>query len=275
LRDYEEALQRAINGVKELSRIEGQTSVEVSPDKQTIATITKDGKVRLSDFRGKERKVLRHDKEEIINIYFSQDGSKIATVSVAKNEPKNNSKKGEGQSVTQQTRKHSIKLWNSQGQEIQSFEPIDKFDNIIFSPNDKLIVTKDWRNGTAKLWKIEGKQLIDLLPDEKFNIDYNLNSSKDGNTIATVSGEGENRKIKVWTLKGKQLIPLLPDEKFNDVDFGDDGNTIATVSGEGDKYTVKLWNSQGQLIQRFSSIENSDYIQIKPNHKLIVTKSTN
>ncbi|MDY6785621.1 MAG: TIR domain-containing protein, partial [Cyanobacteriota bacterium] len=345
--EVEKALWRALFDVKELNRIEAQKSVEVSPDKQTIATIAEDGKVRLWDFQGKEKTPQPLAREEkITDIYFTQDGKEIATVSgegekrtiklwngqgkfiqsfnliekfdyidISPNgelivtfsweEDKQTAKLWKIESEAKQLKplnnetfndvifsedgkkiatvsgegeKRTIKLWNGQGKFIlQSFNLIEKFDYIDISPNGKLIVTESWEEGkwTAKLWKIEGQKLKPLLADENISeVDF----SKDSNKIATVRREGNNRTVKLWKIESedKQPTRLLRDERINHAaTFSEDGDKIATVRREGDKRIVKLWDSQGKLIQSFDPIEKFSWIDFSPNGELIVTHRRN
>nr|WP_181154217.1 hypothetical protein [Nostoc sp. 'Peltigera membranacea cyanobiont' N6] len=91
---------------------------------------------------------------------------------------------------------HSIiKLWNQQGQELQSIKALN-CGVITFSPNSKVIASG--ANGEIKIWRcLDGREIQSLSPFMKgvYNkIAYSLCFSHDGNMIASTFGD----RIVLW-----------------------------------------------------------------------------
>ncbi|MFN4832506.1 MAG: WD40 repeat domain-containing protein, partial [Pseudanabaena sp.] len=96
--------------------------------------------------------------DSVSSVAFSPDGKTIATGS------------------------DTVKLWNLEGKEIQSFNS-DSVRSVAFSPDGKTIATGSY-DSTVKLWDLEGKELQSF----KAHSDKSVSSvafSPDGKTIAT------------------------------------------------------------------------------------------
>jgi WD40 repeat protein len=253
----EKALRAALNERKEFNRLgERNTTVSVSPDNETIATLSKDGAVKLWNFQGKTFKTLPH-KGEVTNIFFSpEDGKTIATLSEDK----------------------TVKLWNKDGKELGRV-PEQAVSSVEFSPDGKLIATysRDLNNSTVKLWKLDGEKLNRFNPfpsGEKFN---ELTFSDDGKLIATYSGDEENRTVKLWRLNGEKLnrfYSFPSGEKFDALQFSRNGKFIATYSWRGDG-SSKLWSIEGKQLKRLLPNEKLDGVEFSRDSKLIATYSGN
>jgi WD40 repeat protein len=251
----ENVLRAALNEHKEFNRLgERNTTVSVSPDNETIATLSKDGAVQLWNFQGKTFKTLPH-KGEVTNIFFSpEDGKTIATLSEDK----------------------TVKLWNKDGKEL-GLLPEQAVSWVDISPDGKLIATHsaDSNNTTVKLWKLDGKKLnrFNRFPfGEKFN---NLTFSNDGKLIATYSGDEENRTVKLWRLNGEKLnrfYSFPSGEKFDALQFSRNGKFIATYSWRGDG-SSKLWSIEGKQLKRLLPNEKLDGVKFSRDSKLIATYS--
>lgn len=228
-KDVEIVLKKALYRVKELNRGEGQTVARVSPKSQFIATLTKDGKANLWNFQGQEQASLSHGDEKITAIVLSQNGNQVLTAST------------EGEKAT-------LKLWNTQGKLIQSFEPIEKFDDFYVSPNEKVVVTyrvKDERT-TINIWKIEGQKLIPLLSKESFT---DVSLSSDGQKIYTVTGDDNQRTIQVWNNQGQPLQSFDPIAPFDYFYLQGNDQVLVTVSEQDGIKTVNAWTPDGQKLR--------------------------
>jgi WD40 repeat protein len=93
----EKALREALKDRKEFNRLgEYNTTVSVSPDNETIATVSKGGGVKLWNFQSKTFKTLPY-KGEVTNIFFSPDDGKTIA-----------------------NRDNTVQLWNQNGDELQT-----------------------------------------------------------------------------------------------------------------------------------------------------------
>ncbi|NEP08746.1 MAG: hypothetical protein F6K14_00500 [Symploca sp. SIO2C1] len=188
-----------------------------------------------------ERNQLQHQKSSIINLAYSPDGERIATLGI------------DG----------SICLWNQRGElthdcwqgheEIRDNESTS-IPSIIFSANGEQIATL-FKDGTAHLWNLEGQKfprkqaLPQDLPDTVTSIAF----SQDGNLMTITDTKG---RIYLWDKQGnlqnswegykkedddakKELEKTL-----NQVFFTPDYQFIATLSDNG---TLRLWDKQGNL----------------------------
>ncbi len=251
----EKALRAALNEHKEFNRLgERNTTVRVSPDNETIATLSKDGAVQLWNFQGKTFKTLPH-KGEVTNIFFSpEDGKTIATLSENK----------------------TVKLWNKDGKELGRV-PEQAVSWVNISLDGKLIATYsgDSNNRTVKLWKLDGEKLnrFNRFPfGEKFN---GLTFSDDGKFIATYSDDDANRTVKLWRLNGEKLnhfYSFPSGEKFDALQFSRNGKFIATYSWREDG-SSKLWSIEGKQLKRLLPNEKLDGVGFSRDSKLIATYS--
>ena len=262
-----------------------------SPNGQLIATISWEDDITVKLWRIEADRLTRlHPNEKFMDFDFNEDGSTIATISKAGD-------------------KRIIKLWDDRGKLRQSFPPIEAFNYMYFSPNDRLIVTGSWEKGQT-IWKIEDERLTHLHSDEKFD---KVSFSEDGNQIATIK---DRDFIKLWTPDGEELQTLPIKNTIDKVYFSAEGKTIATKSDDTvqfweidssdrtilqgqyadlqevklspteskffaiaynwqeDKHTAKLWRiEEGLEPQPLLSDETLDWVRFSDDGKLIATDS--
>ncbi len=183
--------------------------------------------------------------DSVVSVAFSPDGKTIVTGSWDK----------------------TVKLWNLEGKEIQTFKGhSSNVVSVAFSPDGKTIVTGSW-DKTVKLWNLEGKEIQTLKghSDSVSSVAF----SPDGKTIVTGS---RDNTIKLWNLEGKELQTLKGhSDSVWSVAFSPDGKTIAT--GSGDR-TVKLWNLEGKEFQTFKGhSSNVNSVAFSQDGKTIATGS--
>ncbi|RQH21662.1 hypothetical protein D5R40_31390, partial [Okeania hirsuta] len=162
---------------------------------------------------------------------------------------------------------NTVKLWNRQGQLLQTLKGHENFVyGIAFSPDGETIASGSADN-TVKLWNRQGQLLQTLKGHENFV--YGIAFSPDGETIA--SGSADNT-VKLWNRQGQLLQTLKGHENFvYGIAFSPDGETIASGSADN---TVKLWNRQGQLLQTLKGHENFVYgIAFSPDGETIASGS--
>ncbi|MBD2130149.1 TIR domain-containing protein [Microcoleus sp. ZQ-A2] len=295
----EKALRAALNDRKEFNRLgEDNTTVSVSPDNETIATVSKNGEVKLWNFQGKTFKTLPH-KGEVTDIFFSpDDGKTIATLSEDKTVKLWNKDRKELGRVPEQAvsfvefspdgkliatysgdfNNSTVKLWKLDGEKFNRFNPFpsgEKFNYLTFSDDGKLIVTfnsGNEGNTTVKFWKLDGEKLNRFNPfpsSEKFD---SLIFSRNGKLIATYSASGDGSG-KLWSMEGKQFKRLLFNEKFDFVKFSRDTKLIATYRGNFPNRVGKLWSVAGKQLKPLLPNETFNYLEFSPDSKLIATVS--
>ncbi len=235
---------------------EGYAAITFSQDGKTIAISSRDSdQVKLWNLKGRELRAFKGDINVVGNLAFSPDGKMIASGSGIKSTPHHDFHDG------------AAKLWNTDGEELQTFKEDGGFLGVAFSPDSKMIVTsggkrdvsKGERGGSVKLWSIDGKELMAFkVTDFVSSVAF----SPDGKMVATANG-------KLWNLEGKELQTFNGD--FTSVAFSPDGKTIVTGSRD---QKVKLWNLDGKELQTFNGHTDCiSSVAFSPDGKTIVTGS--
>lgn len=256
-------------------------AVAISPDGQTIASGSEDGKIRLWNvYTKKVRRTIPGHPSPVRSIAFSQDGKKLATGGM------------DG----------TTRVWDvHQGRLLRTFKAEDEAHvySVAFSQSGQTLAT-GLANGTIQVWQVDGGKLFRNLTGHSEAV-YSLAYNPDGKTIASSSGDktikvwslrqeeygkllqtfaghkdliwsvafipGQqtlvssslDRSIKLWNLNTKQLLGTLPLGSFvaaYDVAISPDGKTLAI----GSNLDIKLWNlSNGQLLGTLSG--HSDLVR--------------
>ncbi|NEP61831.1 MAG: TIR domain-containing protein, partial [Symploca sp. SIO2G7] len=238
----EKVLREALYDSREIQRLGGQGTsvVKFSPDKKTIATIEKDGQVKLWNFNNKDNQAKTlSDEQEIAEIFFSPGNSRmIATLSKDK----------------------TVKLWNKDGKELAFIDKTENVSEVVLSPDGKFIATftDKEQGGIGKLWKLDKKKLKHLIPNEKVNF---ISFNYDGKIA---SYNREEKTIKFWQLNSSKLTEetsLLSNEKFDDLSL-DLRAKIITTSNQDEK-TVKFWSLDGKELKFPISAEQLGQYSLK------------
>ncbi|BBC25599.1 hypothetical protein [Pseudanabaena sp. ABRG5-3] len=226
-------------------------AVETGERLQKNKIASSDTKIRVTTsieevvYAMQEKNRLLSHSDVVRSVAFSPDGKTIAT--------------GSGD--------NTVKLWNLEGKEIQTFKGhSDVVRNVGFSPDGKTIATAS-EDKTVKLWNLEGKELQTFKGHS--NVVYSVAFSPDGKTIATAS---KDKTVKLWNLQGKEIQTFKGhSDVVWRVAFSPDGKTIATASADD---TVKLWNLEGKELQTFKGHSNVVYsVAFSPDGKTIATGS--
>ncbi|MCL7381155.1 WD40 repeat domain-containing serine/threonine protein kinase [Streptomyces sp. 35G-GA-8] len=223
------------------TRGKGPDGLAFSPDGKTLATGSKDGKVRLWDVA---RRTIRAtlaprpapgDTEvSVTAVAFSPDGSLLAA--------------GTGSSI--------VALWDvAQRRQVASITTdeygSDTLNSVAFSPDGRLLATASVDG--AYLWNARtgpdlGKRVAVLDDDMQAK---QVEFSRDGKTLATVGYIGDRSSssqgvTQLWDVARHTMREeLVSAEEAYGVSYSADGKTIATAAKDR---TVELWNaSDGRL----------------------------
>lgn len=245
----------------------GLTSVNFSRDGKIIAAGTLDGKIQLWDREGRAIDTLEGHSSQVNSISFSPDGKIVSasddqtvrlwqpsspwlTVFKAHNAPVQYiSFSPDGEVLASASKDNTVKLWNSArigNQPSLLKEHTDVVDGVIFSPNNKLIVTTG-RDDKVIIRDRDGKPKYP--PISRYSpLGYSsvsFNSSSDRIAVAGTKFVGTKFVVQLFSLAGNPLLSFpAHDAQILRVRFSPDGKTLATAS---DERTAKLWDSQGNL----------------------------
>jgi len=213
------------------------SSVAISPDGKTIATVGIDRSVKLWSPNGTLLHSVKGHQGDIRRVAFSPDGNMLASSSSDR----------------------TVKLWRVDGTEIATFRGHKAGTwGLAFSPDGSTLVSSSG-DKTVKLWRLASvlnhkRELDSKLEvkseDSLFKTLQGHNSvvigvafTPNGELIASVS---EDRTAKLWSRDGKLLHTFKGhDSGIWSVAFSPDSQTIATGSNDG---MIKLWKSDGTFL---------------------------
>ncbi|WP_413166215.1 CHAT domain-containing protein [Capilliphycus salinus ALCB114379] len=249
----EQVFHQVLYGIIESNRLVGHQDwvwqVALSPDGQTIASVSSDKTIKLWNLDGSLRRTINAHDSDVYAVAFSPDGQTIASASQDK----------------------TVKLWNLDG----SLRTTIKAHNaevygVAFSPNGQIIASSS-RDKTVKLWNLDGTLITTIKGHQKPV--RSVAFSPDGQTLASAS---EDNTLKLWNLKTPQT-PVLQTTLNGHrggvfgVAFSPDSQTVASASLDG---TVKLWNRDGSLQKTLTGHDNQVYaVAFSPDGQTIASTS--
>ncbi|WP_020527112.1 toll/interleukin-1 receptor domain-containing protein [Flexithrix dorotheae] len=165
---------------------------------------------------------------------------------------------------------NTAKLWDLEGNELQTFEGHSAIvKSVCFSPDGKYVLTGS-NDYTAILWDLQGHELQKFKGhnDCIFSIDFSPN----GKYIIT--GSWDNT-AKLWDLNGKVLQTFSGHtDHITSVSFSPFGKYILTGSFDN---TAKLWDLAGKELQTFIGHDYGDQVSciwsvsFSPDGKKVLT----
>jgi len=289
------ALSRTIYGNRERTHIiVNQSSYgsfdapSFSPDSKVIAYVDREGeqerRVRLFDIDGKELSSFSNKSVAL----FSSDGKTVLALpslqyplryksgdflissvdgGARKTPP------GELLAINQQLNliittidDKTLKIWELNSQSLKSEVNLgsDKADEVFFSPDGQVVVSRDRQRDTITLWNTNGERLGEMGGS---SIEFGFKNS------SVIVKKYEPYQVQLRKLNG-QLIQEL--EGVRSVSFSSDGKTLAGYvskrandSSNQAAETIKLWNLNGIELKTF---QGSNY-QFSPDGQMIAIKN--
>ena len=207
--------------------LEGHTgwvwSVAFSPDGSTIASGSRDNRVRLWDAKtGAHIRTFTGHTWDVYSVAFSPDGSTIASGS---------------STIASGSLYGTMRLWDVEtGALIRTLTGhTDSVGSVAFSPDGSTIASGS-RDDTVRLWDVETGALIRTFTGHTDSVG-SVAFSPDGSTIASGSLYGT---MRLWDVETGALIRTFTGRAGDvySVAFSPDGSTIASGSRDD---TVRLW----------------------------------
>jgi WD40 repeat protein len=220
------------------------SATSFSPDGNTIA-IVGDKALKLWNRNGTRRQTFFANADaEVNSVTFSPDGQTIVT--------------GHGDA---KGRDYTVKLWNLQGNLLQTFVGHQSSVNwVSFSPDGQTIASAS-NDKTLKLWDLEGNTLQTFI--DHIGRVYWVSFSPNGQTIASASDDGT---VKLWGVTDGKLLTTFEGHKAAvlSVSFSPDGKQLASASKDT---TVLFWNLNLEDLLNDSCDWVADYLETNRNVK--------
>jgi eukaryotic-like serine/threonine-protein kinase len=201
------------------------STLEFSPDGQTLASGSADGSVKLWDTRQwHARTTLRNEMGPVTSVAFSPDGRTLASAATGPENPA-----------------AVVTLWDVAKGRVRGALPGQAGDvyHVAFSPNGQTLAVQSAE--ATKLWETQSLALLGVLQGPE-GTGHGLAFSPDGQTLATgdsVSG------VRLWNLAAVRERALLKGHRSHVITlaFTADGKTLASA---GNDWLLRLWDTATQ-----------------------------
>ncbi|TAH51625.1 MAG: hypothetical protein EYC68_09685 [Chloroflexota bacterium] len=237
-----DALNRAVQSSRVKHTLTGHEAspqhTAFSPDGTRLATNSADGTIRVWDVKsGQQLLQLPITKEFFDRLFFSKDGSQLATVDVA--DEQSLAVKIFDLRTGNVTKKTPLPI--SPKQWIVSavnpdWKRVAVFTSETSTPQAEDVITK---NGKVTVWDIESGELLETFETGSSG-GYDVAYSSDGAQIATAMSDGT---AQVWNAQTGALVTKLVghDGPVIGIAYSGDGTRIATGSQD---QTARVWDAK-------------------------------
>jgi WD40 repeat protein/energy-coupling factor transporter ATP-binding protein EcfA2 len=237
-------IQEITNGVQELNRLEDHTAevwgVSISPDSQTIASVSADNTIKLWNLEGKLLKTLMGHGDKVWGVRYSHKGQVFASTGL----------------------NGTIIIWDAKTKEMKHIfrgHNKDSIYDVSFSPDDQFLASSG-RDGTVRIWSLEKGQekeikklnATDYVQQEYKNtglyriygVDFNPNKEDQIAYAGDLDGS-----VKIWNWRSKNPPKVFGKHEKTFVTlvrFSPDGDMLASSDRDG---TIKIWSTEnGKLL---------------------------
>lgn len=212
---------------------ESLAGLAFSPDGQTIVLVAYDSSTHNSDilkFLNRDGQVIQTLKSEISDTLSGE--ILPSTISFS----------ADGQTVASGGSDGTIKLWNRQGQELQTINAHQgKVNSVNFSQDGQTLISGG-EDGTIRFWswtKQEPKTIIIQAKPHDFSPDLQL----------IVTSTEEKGTIKLWNRDAEEIRTIKAHQNgIRVLKFSPDGKTFISVDRDG---IIKLWDREGHERKTF------------------------
>jgi len=180
----------------------------ISPNGETVATSTTEGKVMLRPMAGGEGKTLQQPAA-VFALAYSPNGERLASAG------------GDG----------VVRILNAlDGETVQSYKAhSDLISDLVFSPRGHQLATAG-KDAVARIWEAETGALVHELREHEQWVNM-LAYSRDGQWLATT---GDDRKTILWrTSNWEPELYIRGASAMNEPSFSTDGKTLAIGETDG------------------------------------------
>lgn len=126
---------------------------------------------------------------------------------------------------------------------------------VVFSPNDDLLLTTSYSEELTRLWTINGKQIAVFksypLRSTFSTFEFNPTFFNKGNQIITALSDST---LQVWNLKGEKLFRIGGYEIIAAASVSKEDKHVGIINAILSKgfYQVEIWNFEGKKVKSFN-----------------------
>ncbi len=256
-----------------------EVSAVFSPDGNSVLTASNDFSAKLWDFSHPYLHRFPKQMAAINSVDYFQEGDRYVTSSFDS----------------------TARIWNGEGQLIDSHLHGDVVTSAIFSPDGSRIVTTS-RDSTARLWDPKSGRIVILEHENEVTTaafshsgDVVLTSSLDSTSrlwdligvqlrtyrmngdvmwsgfanddklFATISSD---HVVTLWDVAGDSLHMLRHPDKIYSASFSKDGSKLITSCADS---TVRIWSTEGKLISSLRHFEKPKFALFTDDGNYIIT----